>query len=177
MKNELQSHFSRQPLFRFPNFDSVFQLTSSHECINSGDLWHLHAVFHCLGVCCHSGGRLRQERVLGEAWIRKMVWRELDVFRLKETIVTRDGPCFLLSKSGISEDMWWIRGLYYIIYIDIVIVLLGANLLEVFKSIMFHICFAESIFPIVHKDWRCSFCECAHSATSLLDPIREGSRH
>lgn len=63
---------------------------------------------------------------------------------------------------------------YIILYIDIVIVLLGANLLEVFKSIMFHICFAESIFPIVHKDWRCSFCECAHSATSLLDQSEKG---
>ena len=37
-------------------------------------------------------------------------------------------------------------GFHDYIILDIIIVLLGANLLEVFKSIMFHIGFAESFF-------------------------------
>lgn len=42
------------------------------------------------------------------------------------------------------------------------------------KVSCFTLALLSQFFPIVHKDWRCSFCECADSATSLLDQSEKG---
>ncbi len=65
--------------------------------------------------------------------------------------------CFLMSKSENTDDTC--DG--FEDYIDIV--------LYCERCIICFCCVYNFMFHIVNKDWRRSFCECAHSATGLLD--------